>query len=537
MRLRLFFLIIISVHILAACSNSPQAGDDCTASQDCISAEICLGGQCTPTVSRRACQSEADCPDTHYCDPSNQCVSLISPDGGSPGPDGSLRDDGSISNLDDGGGQGSQDSGVSMMCINDQECSPPNQICESNQCVDGCGINAALCDSSTEICDPSTGRCVQVSCNDDMDCSPPMTVCESNQCIPGCHLNGGIPCSGATPCNANSGRCEAATPCSLDSDCNDPDKICVNQSCMTKCNLPGGIACVSPQVCNPQSGRCINGGVALGQACSLDSECAPDFCLPLRNAAMMTQRVCSRTCGASSDCPISFLCAYIQGTRMCIPSTFFNPPGNFNVPTGGMCTESSNNCQSGWCNTGINQCIETCSRNADCSTTGGNCWTRSETNSSMNNTFGHLCFPQTNSADGASCGSNANCNSGLCNRYTTSCAKLCCSDTDCSGNTVCTVYDVDAATAYISKVCRPPQTGMAGSGNSPLGTSCTIASDCISGACAPMDPFMPTGARKCSTTCCTDADCSVLPLGGKCRPIPGPTINNITTIVGHCIPN
>ena len=550
---KLFRTIFFALFAAAGCTSEPTAGGTCTTSRDCLQTEICLGGTCTPknTGGGSGCTTDLDCELGRYCNvPTGQCL-----DGAAPQDAGSLGEDAQAPAPDAGNNQETDastngpadatptDAGTSNQCLTDQECGPPGQICVNNQCVNGCGIDSTLCNPATEVCDTNTGRCVQVSCAGDQDCNPPSTICESAQCIPGCHLAGGLQCSGMTPqCNANTGRCEAAAPCSLDSDCNDANKICVSQSCVTKCNLPGGITCVSPEVCNPQSGRCVQGGAMLGQSCSLDSQCAPDFCMGLVDSTtMMTTRFCSKTCGAGSDCPVGFRCGYVSGTKMCIPGSYFNPPLNFALRAGQMCDINNVDCQSGWYTSNPMDpnactCLETCSRSLDCNQFGGNCETVTVPNSTPAR-FDSICGTAAGAAANTSCVVNSDCASGICNRYTNQCAAPCCADTDCAGNTICTVYDFDVASAHLVKVCRTPQTGMAGTGASGLGASCTIESDCSSGACIPVDPSMPTGARKCSTTCCKDSDCSAIPGGGKCRPLNGPTVNNISTIVGYCVPN
>lgn len=539
MRYGIRSVFLTTLFVSAACNTDPIPGGDCTTSKDCVSTEICLGGQCTPMSSNPnpvGCTGDLDCPIDTYCEVSTGNCLAAMPNGDAgevvERPDGQVPD---------GGSSPTPDTGMSNGCNTDQECGPPSQICINNQCVDGCGTNAALCDPATEVCDTNSGRCVQVSCNMDSDCNPPAAICENTQCIPGCHLTGGLQCSGNTPaCNAGTGRCEAATPCSLDSDCGDPDQICVNQACMIKCGLPGGIMCVSPEVCNQQSGRCVMGGASLGQTCSLDSQCAPDFCLGLTNAMMTTQRFCSKTCGAAGDCPIGFRCSYVSGTKVCIPGSYFSPPLNFSIPAGGTCDVNNIECQSGWYSSDASgtmcTCLETCSRNSDCAQFGNNCSTLTIPMSTPTR-FDHICESSSLAGAGTSCVVNSDCASGVCNRYTSTCSTPCCRDNDCSGNDICTVYDFDVASAYITKVCRAPQTGMAGTGNGALGASCTIATDCSTGACTPIDPSNPTGARKCSMTCCTDNDCTALPSGGKCRPLAGPTINNISTLVGYCISN
>ena len=103
--------------------------------------------------------------------------------------------------------------------------------------------------------------------------------------------------------------------------------------------------------------------------------------------------------------------------------------------------------------------------------------------------FDSICGTAAGAAANTSCVVNSDCASGICNRYTNQCAASCCADSDCPGNTICTVYDFDVATAHLVKVCRTPQTGMAGTGASGLGATCTIDSDCSSGACIPVDPM------------------------------------------------
>lgn len=65
------------------------------------------------------------------------------------------------------------------------------------------------------VCDRASGQCVAISgpCTTDVECTPPATVCESRQCIPGCGQAGGLQCVGAMTCDANSGRCLGDQPC------------------------------------------------------------------------------------------------------------------------------------------------------------------------------------------------------------------------------------------------------------------------------------------------------------------------------------
>jgi hypothetical protein len=287
--------------------------------------------------------------------------------------------------------------------------------------------------------------------------------------------------------------------------------------------------CTAPStVCNAVDGRCLPANLAQGdQTCLIDAQCASGMCLGLTLGAQSIQ-VCTDPCGATAECPIDFACLPVSGMGFCLSEMLFNPPATFDTPAGGSCTTTTNTCQTGWCNTGVSQCIETCSRNTDCAAFGGNCWTYTQTNMGTS-TYDHLCVPQaTASAAGAVCAANTDCQSGICDRYDGKCARHCCADQDCPAGDTCTVYDLDASNAVKVCIARSPTAGTAA-----LGAPCTTYADCESEACASVDPDDPNSPRKCSTTCCRDQDCSVLPLGGHCRPA-GTGVG--TQITGLCQP-
>jgi hypothetical protein len=71
------------------------------------------------------------------------------------------------------------------------------------------------------------------------------------------------------------------------------------------------------------------------------------------------------------------------------------------------------------------------------------------------------------------------------------------------------------------KVCR----ARVGTGTIALGDPCSMPAQCESEVCV---------AGKCSSLCCNDADCAILPLGGSCRPVSTPIQ---TQIGGACTPN
>jgi hypothetical protein len=313
----------------------------------------------------------------------------------------------------------------------------------------------------------------------------------------------------------------------FDSQCGGPNEICVNMACVLRCDQPGGLAC-GTDVCNPADGRCIPGNLPLGdQTCQLDDQCATGICLGV-TVNMQSIQVCTDPCGASSNCPLDYNCIPVSGMGFCLSENVFTPPAMFDTPSGGACAAGTNTCQSFWCNTGTSQCIETCSRNSDCAGYGDNCWMYTQDDMMGNVEYDHLCFPQnTLSLNGVACTANANCRSGICNRYESVCAGQCCTDADCGPLQSCALYDVDANTAV--KVCRNR-----GSGTGALGDACTAPADCESEVCAPVDPADQNSPRKCSTLCCRDSDCAILPLGGSCEPTATPIAGQI---VGACTPN
>jgi hypothetical protein len=575
----LLFAASLILAALAACSGDPSPGGSCQSNRDCLTGETCISGACLLGTTT-GCRNDEQCPIGQFCDSDDQvCKTFTSSttDGGvtmdagtstTTPADGGVGGDGGtgICSIDSDCGTapvdiciaeqcvlgcGQQDGltctggqicdmptghciSENPMCQMDTDCNPPTEICIANTCVFGCALDSSLCQTG-EVCDTNTGRCVvvQTGCTMDSECNAPMTICESNQCIPGCAEAGGIQCGGQTPfCDSASGRCTNNNPnsCNLDADCMNANEICVNMTCTLRCDAQGGTACVAPAVCDSTSGRCVSGGLALGDTCAQDTQCTTGLCLAL-TIGTTTMNFCSIPCGATSQCPLDFTCGDVSGMGFCLGENLSTPPATWDTTSGGACSTTTNTCQSGWCNTGQNQCIEKCSRAADCASFGGNCWSYEQVDATtMVTTYDNLCYdPGSGGATGAACTQNANCRSGICSRYSNTCAAHCCSASDCPTAQVCEPYDLDAAT--VAKVCgnRAPATGTLG-----LGATCTAPGDCASEVCAALDPAVMGGPRKCSTLCCQESDCSALPAGGLCRAAAGPVAGSI---LGLCFPN
>ena len=596
--MRFYWVALLAALVFPACDGGGETGQ-CTTARDCSPGETCIGGTCASAIRRGGCDKPEDCDPSEWCDiVDRQCKPLLNHDAGTVGtdagaPDAKPNDGDAGANADGTVGDATPHDSGSRVCNSDPECgpqpqniclsntcnlgctepgglmctggttcdgmtgrcvtptemcmidsdcdpAPPVQVCDNDVCVAGCVTNPNRCTAGTEICNNTTGRCepAPIRCGMDTDCmpGPPMQVCEGTQCVPGCAEPGGLQCSGTTPfCNSMSGRCEAPPPCNLDADCGDPDQICVNMACVVRCDRPGAAMCNAPEVCNPENGRCVMGNQPLGQTCSFDAQCTTELCVGLNTGPMTVSYFCSQTCSGSGGCPIDFRCLDINGAGICIPESITTPPAQWDTAAGGMCTAMTATCQSGWCNTRDEVCLETCSRDADCNAHGGNCWTYDYTDSmSGAQLYEHLCVPNPGTPAGQGCTINSDCASGICNRYNTTCGQRCCADIECGAGNRCLVYDLDTTTGAAVKLCGPAPMN---AGTAPLGASCTSVDDCASGACVPTVRTSSTSPRVCSTPCCSNTDCGALPGGGRCIPAGAGQINMVQVYSGLCFPN
>lgn len=545
------------------------AAGTCESARDCERGQICVSGACQTLDPIVLCTGDDACEADQFCDADGVCkartgggldATVSAPDA-SPEPDATAGEDAQAdAGFDEDAAPGADAvigadavvgadalagadavaapdalPGDAGGCTQDNQCgTPPADICDNGRCARGCGVAGGITCGGGNVCDTTTGHCVPVvtTCSADSQCmpAPPARVCESSQCVPGCGQAGGLVCSGSTPqCNTTTGRCEAIPPCTLDSQCMSADQICLNGTCTLRCDRAGAASCGANNVCNTTTGRCIPGNLALGADCTLDAQCQSLLCLGVTIGGM-NREICSQPCGASSHCPLDFNCLYLSGMNFCLGEALFNPPATFNVAAPGACMTGNIQCQSGWCNTQLNQCIETCSREQDCAAFGGSCFTYTQAGTT-GNSYDHLCLQQAGSPVGNACTTNANCASGVCSRYTNTCAAHCCSDADCPTAQSCGLYDLDVATGEIVKICGPRTPG---AGNQPLGATCTDANQCESEICVTRSLSDPMGPSQCSTFCCRHSDCSAFP-NGRCEVFGGPTVGPVSTIVGACV--
>ena len=320
-----------------------------------------------------------------------------------------------------------------------------------------------------------------------------------------------------------------AIACFEDADCPRRAEVCWEGVCRLGCDSIGGLDCTAlGGRCDPVTGRC-QGVLSLGDHCVRSADCDSALCLGF-NLGGQPWRVCSSACSRTSNCPLDFSCERLQGMSFCLHESTVS--ASWDTPSGAFCDANMNTCQSGWCFSAETRCLETCSKESDCTGFGGNCFTfvRSTT---VTFSYENLCLRSATStrAVGTRCAVNEDCASGVCDRDTLRCAIHCCSEADCSEpDETCSVYALSPTDPI--KICKPR--GLAGMGRP--GDACTQATDCDTGLCAPVDPSNPIGARKCTSFCCENADCAAaLPMGGVCQAAVGPVVPQ--TIVGQCTPN
>ncbi|MBI2377505.1 MAG: hypothetical protein HYV07_26120 [Deltaproteobacteria bacterium] len=484
--------------VVAGCAKATE----CASNKDCALGQSCISGVCK-LVATKDCQTDVDCPLGERCSLDGLCEADV------PGADGSVADDGS-----EGADRMSSDA-IAFDAVIDAgsfDASAPS-------------LDATPTDAAPTI--PDAGPCSR----DDECGTPPQAICAGGACTRGCNQPQGIGCGTGTNCDPISGHC-VATACAEDGDCLPPSFVCESTRCVVGCTRAGGLTCNDmTQACDPDAGRCVAGNFALGAACARDLECASGSCITLPSATG-GRRVCTKACSSTRECPVHFTCGDVSGMRLCQGEDLVSPPASYLTPSGGLCTATSNQCQSTWCNTSQNTCREACSRNADCFAFGDNCSAFVMTQASVT-VYEDLCLSPAGAAHGAACARHADCQSGVCDPAARACARLCCGEGDCEASESCVSMTLDATAGEARRACRA-RTPTAG--NLSLGAACVAGPDCESETCAPADFASPNGAKRCSTSCCNDTDCDALPNGGRCRPLPGPVIGGRQTQVGVCDP-
>ena len=392
-------------------------------------------------------------------------------------------------------------------CTVDANCAPPATVCESGTCVAGCGQPAGLACGAGTVCDTGTGRCVNVSgpCTSDAQCGAPQMVCEGGQCVGGCAQIGGIQCSGNTVCNSATGRCDpGGAVCTSDAQCAPPATICNlgTGACDQGCGATG---CPTGQTCNTTTGHCYTGqptgNLPLNATCVADNDCQSGDCFDFGSGI---GAVCVSSCGSHTDCPAGFTCYDHFGGKMCVSSQLFSG-ASFSTPNGGSCTQGGQ-CQSNFCPGNV--CTGLCSDDADCA--GGVCrWSEFTADRYIAACNG----PAGAGANGASCGADSDCRSGVCYGSGT-CGDLCGSTADCPNGNICAPVNYSVCTVDLIFTCLGWEVNLVKAciqsphGAAVNGTQCSDAqgSNCRDGFCY-------NTSNQCTGVCSRDADC---PASMKC---------------------
>lgn len=188
---------------------------------------------------------------------------------------------------------------------------------------------------------------------------------------------------------------------------------------------------------------------------------------------------------------------FCVGTDQVAQTTLGAP---FSTSPGGVCNSSSNGCQTGLCLTS-GTCVRACMANRDCNA-GEVCF--SQIGGDGNSTGYHVCVAsdtQTYLPAGASCSSNGECDSGICNG---TCMDHCRTSADCFVGEACLPYATFQSgneRRDYTPVCQPDPS----SGSKVLGEACTADSECSSSWCI---------GGECTSPCGSNNDCTG-PLANK----------------------
>ena len=474
----------------------------CTGNTNCVSPNVCAAMSCGKFPIGAVCAANTDC-GSGFCAQGYCCNTACTGTCQSCALTSSL---GTCTNVPSGG----TDPGA--RCTN---AGAPS--CANNGFCDGAGACQKYASGTQCAAASCTGSTFTppALCNGTGTCTPPTTS----------------PC-GAFACDTTNKVCK--TTCTAAADCTPPN-VCNGGTCSLQ---PLGTVCTSTAQC--ASGLCQQGYCCATTCAGGCASCG--FATTLgtcTNAATGTDPANACTdgtaakCGNDGFCDGNGKCRLYAGGTICAPascpSTTFTPAstcdgaGNCQAVTSTLCTPFA-------CNTTTNACKTTCASTTDCASP-------------------NICNTTTMSCGllsiGATCTTNASCNSGFCAQgvcCNTACTALC---NSCSvAGHVGTCVDVTAGVADPTARCT--NGGAATCGNNGFcdgngacqkyasGTQC-IAQTCATSTLQPAStcngtgtcvtpatnsctPFI-CGTNACKTTCATSADCisaAYMCSGGSC---------------------
>lgn len=462
------------------CDTTTQQCKACLDTSHCSDGATCIAGSCDDGSDPPQCTEDNDCnPPNEVCQ-TNRCV----PGCARPGSP-VVCDAASTCNA----ATGRCESGP-MGCSSDAMCGAPSRICESTQCIPGCAEIGGLQCTGGNVCNPGTGRCeAQSTCNMDPDCAPPATVCENTQCVPGCGVQGGLTCGAGEVCDNNTGRCVPLQgPCTGDGACNPPNTVCETGQCVPGCGQVGGIQCNGSMVCNAMDGRCEQGQMPM---CTMDAQCSPPSTVCDQNTGTCIPGCTVSGCGANETCnPANGHC-----------ETSMMPP----MGSGSLNTTCASNadCTSTVCfDIGGSigpRCIQACGASTDCPS-GFTCYPFDGAKMCVSaQLFNGASF---GTPAGGGCANSGQCRSNYCHQ-SGQCVETCTDSSQCPGG-ACAWTEV-IQNRYIA-ACDGPN------GNVPDGGSCSDDAECASGACLGSQ----CGALCSSSTACSQGETCVLANYSQC---------------------
>ena len=400
-------------------------------------------------------------------------------------------------------------------------CTTDAQCVQGQQCVGGrCGEspNGALCQTDSDC---YSGHCARAGVGDPVQagygvcckyaCSDPCESCNQTGLWGICTL---IPASLPDPaCIASdrstcgfTGSCDGFGGCSLfpeNTECGSSSCSGVFKNLPLTCDGMGN--CGQPGVLDCTPSNCAN-GECVSSCKNSDTDCAPgNLCTP-----QTTSGVTTSSCGKGQPgqpCKDSSSCASGQCVDgVCCENACAGACQSCNLPSSpGRCLNVAANAPDPHKNC-KDQGAASCSTNGKCDGT-GTCQTYP---------VGQVCGTETCTAGSYSppptCNASSQCTpspSRPCNPYV--CNGTACYTSPCTNNTQCVNGNVCSG--------APPSCGL-----QPLGASCSLAKECVSGFCA---------QGVCCESACGDAcmACNLLATAGLCVDVP----DNSPDPQGKCI--
>ena len=430
-----------------------MTGDACSMGSDCAS-NICINGACA-----NPCQASTDCPNGYVCESQtvalsdgsnvsiNACVEAPQPclaNSDCTDPEVcvvSSRNGNSVELTCETPVPGGGDLGDA--CVADSDCL--SALCIDSVCAEPCQRPSDCSSDGSFICEPadnltSAGSPVNV-------CKPkPPTQCLSNSACASpeqCVAERGQTAIDFTCGDANVGGGAVGDSCTMDSEC--AQNLCLGGVCAPPCQSNGDCNAAQDYTCEVQTVQLAGGGTDTAQVCTPPVVCA-----------------------SSDECKISEAC-YVRRNASDV-DTICRTPNVGGGSLGQICNTDAE-CASNLCYESRfgKVCSKPCDSASQCNVTGYTCSTVDVDTASGGETSAQICAPQTPTA--------------------------CTSNDDCQTGTSCAIVTNEAGNA-LESVCIPS------TGRLATGVACGQDSDCesrtcLGGSCAdPCTDSNQCGARQ-----------------------------------------